>query len=281
MAQKIWFITGASRGIGALTVEAALAAGDKVAATGRSTDALRSRFGERDGLLLLSMDVTDEAAIDRALAAAKQHFGRIDVVLNNAGYGMLGALEETTMAEFRACVETNFFGTVMVCKAAIAYLRQQGSGHIINITSAGGFRPVQGFSAYCAAKFGVEGLTETLGMELAPLGIHVTAVQPGYVRSDFCEDNSMVIVPAEMPEYAEITGGLRRAMESGQVGQPGDPAKVARAIVTLGHADQPPRWLPLGADAVALIESKQADVQGDINTWRELATSTYFDDASA
>ena len=281
MAGKIWFITGASRGIGALTVEAALAAGDKVAATGRSVDALKERFGAREGLLLLAMDVTDEAAIARALEAAIAHFGHIDVVLNNAGYGMLGTLEESTMEEFRACVETNFFGTVLVCKAAVPHLRKRGAGHIINVTSAGGFRPVQGFSAYCAAKFAVEGLTETLGMELAPLGIHVTALQPGYVKSDFCEDNSLVIVPKEMPEYADITGGIRRAMENKQVGQPGDPAKVAQGIVALGHAENPPRWLPLGADSVAIIESKLADVQADIDAWRELACSTYFDEATA
>lgn len=277
MAEKIWFVTGASRGIGALTVEAALAAGDKVAATGRSRDALVQRFGEREGLLPLEMDVTNEAAIARALADAIAHFGHIDVVLNNAGYGMLGTLEETTMDEFRACVETNFFGTVLVCKAAVPHLRERGAGHIINVTSAGGFRPVQGFSAYCAAKFAVEGLSETLGMELGPLGINVTAVQPGYVRSDFCEDNSMVIVPREMPEYAAITGGIRRAMEAKQVGQPGDPAKVAQGIVTLAHAENPPRWLPLGADAVEIIESKQDDVQADIDAWRGVACSTYFD----
>ena len=277
MTQKVWFITGASRGIGALTVEAALAAGDKVAATGRSRDALVARFGTHDGLLPLEMDVTDPDAVERALDAAVHHFGRLDVVLNNAGYGMLGTLEETTMEEFRQCVETNFFGTVLVCKAAVPYLRKQGGGHIINVTSAGGFRPVQGFSAYCAAKFAVEGLSETLGMELGPLGIHVTAVQPGYVKSDFCEDNSMVIVPREMPEYAEITGGIRRAMESGQVGQPGDPAKVAAGIVQLGHSDDPPRWLPLGTDSVEIIESKLTDVQADIEAWRPVATSTFFD----
>lgn len=277
MAQKVWFITGASRGIGALTVEAALAAGDKVAATGRSKEALVARFGQREGLLPLQMDVTDEAAVKQALADAATHFGRIDIVLNNAGYGMLGTLEETTMEEFRHCVETNFFGTVLVCKAAVPYLRKQEAGHIINVTSAGGFRPVQGFSAYCAAKFAVEGLSETLGMELGPLGIHVTAVQPGYVKSDFCEDNSMVIVPCEMPEYDKITGFLRRGMESKKVPQPGDPAKVAAGIVKLGHSEKPPRWLPLGPDSVEIIESKQRDVQADIDAWRAVATSTYFD----
>jgi NAD(P)-dependent dehydrogenase (short-subunit alcohol dehydrogenase family) len=277
MTQKVWFITGATRGIGALTVEAALAAGDKVAATGRRKSALLERFGERDGLLLLEMDVTDTDAVERAIGEAVAHFGRLDIVLNNAGFGMLGTLEESTMEEFRHCVETNFFGTVLVCKAAVPYLRKQGGGHIINVTSAGGFRPVQGFSAYCAAKFAVEGLSETLGMELGPLGIHVTAVQPGYVKSDFCEDTSIVIVPREMPEYDKITGFLRRGMESKKVPQPGDPAKVAAGIVKLGHSEKPPRWLPLGPDSVEIIESKLADVQADIEAWREVATSTYFD----
>jgi NAD(P)-dependent dehydrogenase (short-subunit alcohol dehydrogenase family) len=276
MTVRVWFITGASRGIGALTVEAALDAGDRVVATGRSVEALAERFGEREGLKLLRLDVADEASIARAVEQAIACFGHVDIVLNNAGYGMLGTLEETTSEEFRTCVETNFFGTVFVCKAFVAHLRKRGAGHIINVTSAGGFRPVQGFSAYCAAKFAVEGLSETLGMELAPLGIHVTAVQPGYVKSDFCEGNSMVIVPKEMPEYADITGGIRRAMETKQVGQPGDPAKVAAGIVALAHSANPPRWLPLGADSVEIIESKLADVKYDIDTWRDLACSTYF-----
>lgn len=276
MSERVWFITGASRGIGALTVEAALAAGDRVVATGRSVEALAERFGEREGLRLLRLDVADEASIADAVAQAIACFGHVDIVLNNAGYGMLGTLEETTSEEFRTCVETNFFGTVFVCKAFVPHLRARGAGHIINVTSAGGMRPVQGFSAYCAAKFAVEGLSETLGMELAPLGVHVTAVQPGYVKSDFCEDNSMVIVPKEMPEYDAITGGIRRAMESGDVGQPGDPAKVAQGIVTLAHSANPPRWLPLGADSVGIIESKLVDVQQDLDNWRELACSTYF-----
>lgn len=277
MAQKVWFITGASRGIGAMTVEAALAQGDKVAATGRRKLALQERFGDREDLLLLEMDVTDQDAVERALGDAVHHFARLDVILNNAGFGMLGTLEESTMEEFRTCFETNFFGTVLVCKAAIPYLRTQGSGHIINVSSAGGFQPLQGFSAYCSAKFAVEGLSQTLGMELGPLGIHVTAVQPGYVKSDFCEENSIVIVPKEMPEYAEITGFIRRAMEGKQVEQPGDPAKVAAGIVRLGHTENPPRWLPLGQDAVKDLERKNSSVAADIDAWRDLATSTYFD----
>lgn len=277
MTGRVWFITGASRGIGALTVEAALAAGDRVVATGRSMQAMSSRFGARDDLLLLALDVTDAAAIARAAVDAIAHFGQIDIVLNNAGYGMLGTLEENTMEEFRVCVETNFFGTAMVCKAIIPHLRERGSGHVINVTSSGGFGTVPGFSAYCSAKFAVEGLTDVLGHELRPLGIHVTAVEPGYVRSDFCEDSSMVIVPREMPEYDAITGGIRRAISSGQVDQPGDPAKVAQGIVTLTRLENPPRWLPLGADAVEIIETKLRQVQEDIDTWRDLSCSTYFD----
>lgn len=276
MADRIWFITGASRGIGAQTVEAALGAGDRVVATGRSRESMIARFGEQDGLLLLEMDVTDEPAVFRAIERAKDHFGRLDIVLNNAGYGMLGAIEEMTMEEFRTCMETNFFGTLLVCKAAIPHLRAQGSGHIVNVTSAGGFASVAGFGAYCAAKFGVEGLTETLRYELEPFGIRVTAVEPGYVRSDFGNDTSLVIVPNVEPAYGDTVGQIRRVIASGGFPQPGDPAKVARAIVDLSRLPNPPAWLPLGADAIDIIETKQARVQKDIGAWRELACSTYF-----
>lgn len=281
MAGRVWFITGASRGIGALTVEAALEGGDRVVATGRSVEAMARRFGARDGLLLLQMDVTDEAAIARAVTDAIAHFGAIDIVMNNAGYGMLGAVEESSMEEIRACMETNFFGTLLVCRAVLPHMRERRSGHIINITSVGGIYALGGFGIYCAAKFAAEGLSEALGQEVADKGIRVTAVEPGYVRSDFLEDNSLVISAKEIEDYASTSGAARRAMEQNLISQPGDPAKVARAIVSLSRMENPPRWLPLGPDAYDTMKKRLASTDREIDEWRDLACSTFFDEAVA
>lgn len=281
MTGRVWFITGASRGIGALTVEAALAAGDRVVATGRSTAGMVQRFGERDDLLLLAMDVTDRDAIAKAVADAIAHFGAIDIVLNNAGYGMLGAIEETSQEELHACMNTNFFGTLWVCQAVIPHLRARRSGHILNVTSVGGMVAMGGFGIYCAAKFGIEGISEALGQEVAGMGVHVTAVEPGYVKSDFLEGNSLVITKNEIADYADTSGAGRRAMEQNLISQPGDPAKVAEAIVAITRVEKPPRWLPLGPDAYEMVTRRLDTTRGELEEWRELICSTFFDEPVA
>lgn len=278
MTGRVWFITGASRGIGALTVEAALAAGDRVVATGRSTAAMAQRFGEREGLLLLPMDVTDRDAIAKAVADGLAHFGALDIVMNNAGYGMLGAIEETSQEELHACMNTNFFGTLWVCQAVIPHMRERRSGHILNVTSVGGMVAMGGFGIYCAAKFAVEGISEALGQEVAGMGIYVTAVEPGYVRSDFLEDNSLVITKKEIADYADTSGAARRAMEQNLISQPGDPAKVAQAIVTMTRSANPPKWLPLGPDAYEMVNRRLDATRDEVEEWRELICSTFFEE---
>lgn len=278
MTGRVWFITGASRGIGALTVEAALAAGDRVVATGRSTTAMAQRFGERDGLLLLSMDVTDRDAIATAVTGAIAHFGGIDIVLNNAGYGLLGSIEETSQDELHACMNTNFFGTLWVCQEVVPHMRERRSGHILNVTSVGGMVAMGGFGIYCAAKFGIEAISEALGQEVAGFGVHVTAVEPGYVKSDFLEGNSLVITHKEIADYADTSGAARRAMEQNLISQPGDPAKVAEAIVAITRVQNPPRWLPLGADAYQAINGRLDSTRAEIEKWRDLGCSTFFDE---
>jgi NAD(P)-dependent dehydrogenase (short-subunit alcohol dehydrogenase family) len=182
---KVWFITGASRGFGALIARDALARGDRVVATARNPTSVTSTFGEQPNLLAVKLDVTNETQAHQAAKLAVETFGRIDVLLNNAGYGLLGAVEETGAQEVQAVFETNVFGLLNVTRAVLPYLRQQGSGHVVNMSSIGGYASHEGWGVYCATKFAVEALSEALSDELAPLGIHATVVEPGFFRTDF------------------------------------------------------------------------------------------------
>ncbi|HSI16258.1 MAG TPA: SDR family NAD(P)-dependent oxidoreductase, partial [Sphingomonas sp.] len=182
---KIWFVTGASRGFGALVTEAALAKGDAVVATARNPQAIADRFGEHPNLLAVALDVSDEAQAQVAASAAVARFGRIDILLNNAGFGLMGAVEEASAAEIEAVYRTNVFGLLTVTRAILPHMRAARSGRILNISSIGGYRAGAGFGIYSSTKFAVEGLSESLHAELAPLGIHVTVVEPGYFRTDF------------------------------------------------------------------------------------------------
>lgn len=184
---RTWFITGASRGFGALIAEKALEKGDRVVATARNPQAILDRFGTRPDLLAVALDVTDEAQAHRAVGEAVARFGGIDILVNNAGYGLLGAVEEATGAEVEALYRTNVFGLLAVTRAVLPHMRRQRSGHILNFSSIGGYRSGPGFGVYSSTKFAVEGLTEALAAELAPLGIHATAIEPGYFRTDFLE----------------------------------------------------------------------------------------------
>lgn len=273
--KRVWFITGASRGLGALIVEAALADGNAVVATGRNAAAVAERLGSSPALLPLALDVTDEAQAQAAVAAALATFGRIDVLVNNAGFGLLGAVEEASEAEVRRLYETNVFGLLKVTRAVLPVMRARGAGHVINFSSIGGYRSAAGFGVYCSTKFAVEGLTEALHAELAPLGIHATVVEPGYFRTDFLDANSLA-VSAEMPDYAATAGQVRRAAAGLNHQQPGDPLKLASAMLVLANADQPPVRLPLGSDTLAAIAAKHAEVARETEAWRALAASTDF-----
>jgi NAD(P)-dependent dehydrogenase (short-subunit alcohol dehydrogenase family) len=273
---KTWFITGASRGMGALLVEKALAKGDRVVATARSQRSLIERFGDRPNLLVLALDVTNESQAHAAAKAAIDAFGRIDVLVNSAGYGLLGAVEEATAAEIEAVYRTNVFGLLAVTRAVLPYMRRQRSGRVLNFSAVAGYAGLPGWGIYSSTKFAVEGLSEALAGELKPLGIHVTAVEPGFFRTDFLERTSLVVSPTQIPDYRETSGAMRAFATSANGSQPGDPAKLAEVLVSFVDTPAPPVRLPLGSDTVATIESKNALTATTIAEWRELALSTDF-----
>ena len=245
---RTWFITGASRGFGALIAAEALAAGDRVVATGRDPRVVAAALGENDRLIVLPLDVTDERQAHAAVSEAVKRFGRIDVLVNNAGFGLLGAVEEATAGEIERVYRTNVFGLLNVTRAVLPHMRAQRAGHVINISSVGGYRSGAGFGIYCSTKFAVEGLSEALAAELAPLGVKVTVVEPGYFRTDFLDARSLTVSPTRIADYAGSAGATReRAVEVSHA-QPGDPAKLAKALVKLAALPEPPFRMPFGSD---------------------------------
>jgi NAD(P)-dependent dehydrogenase (short-subunit alcohol dehydrogenase family) len=274
--KRVWFITGASRGIGALIAEAALADGNAVVAAGRNVAAIAERLGESPALLPVALDVTSEAQAKAAVQAAIEKFGRIDVLVNNAGFGLLGAVEESTDKDVRRMYDTNVFGLLNVTRAALPTMRANRSGHVINISSVGGYRAAAGFGVYSSTKFAVEGITEALHAELKPLGIHATVVEPGYFRTDFLDASSLVVAPDVIGDYDETSGAVRRRAVQINHNQPGDPAKLAAAMITLVDAPNPPLRLPLGTDTLAAIAAKNTYVTQEMEAWKALSASTDF-----
>ncbi|KNY16378.1 short-chain dehydrogenase [Shinella sp. SUS2] len=273
---RTWFITGASRGFGALIAEKALEKGDRVVATARNPQAILDRFGTRPDLLAVALDVTDEAQAHRAVGEAVARFGGIDILVNNAGYGLLGAVEEATGAEVEALYRTNVFGLLAVTRAVLPHMRRQRSGHILNFSSIGGYRSGPGFGVYSSTKFAVEGLTEALSAELAPLGIHATAIEPGYFRTDFLDATSLSISPIEITDYAQTAGAVRERAKVISHNQPGNPQRLAEVVVDFVDAPNPPVRLPLGSDTIAAIAAKHAENEALIAEWRAIAVSTDF-----
>ena len=273
---RVWFITGAARGIGLRITEAALAAGDAVVATSRDATSLRERFAGNDALLPVSLDVTDEKQAAAAVAAALDRFGRIDVLVNNAGFGLLGAVEEASADEVRKLYETNVFGLLNVTRAALPSMRERRRGHVVNISSVGGFRSGPGFGVYCSTKFAVEGISEALHGELAPLGVHVTVVEPGYFRTEFLDQSSLTVSPRLLADYTATAGKVREAAVQINLKQPGDPKRLAQAMLALVASPTPPLRLPLGTDTLAVIADKTAAVTAETAAWRELSASTDF-----
>ncbi|MDX4956554.1 oxidoreductase [Delftia acidovorans] len=273
---KTWFITGASRGFGALIAKLALANGDNVVATARNPQAVTERVGSHANLLPVALDVTDETQARAAAKAAIERFGKIDVLLNNAGYGMLGAVEEASGDEVEKLYRTNVFGLLAVTRAVLPYMRGQRSGRILNISSIGGYRAGAGFGVYCSTKFAVEGLSEALHAELAPLGIHVTVVEPGYFRTDFLDSTSLTVSPASISDYNSTVGAVRDIALSLNHAQPGDPQRLAQVLVNFADAPNPPVRLPLGSDTVAAIEAKQIADTIILSEWRSVSASTDF-----
>jgi NAD(P)-dependent dehydrogenase (short-subunit alcohol dehydrogenase family) len=275
MAQKVWMITGAARGLGAEVAKAALAAGEKVIATGRGRDGLNFSANQ-EALLPIEMDVTDEAQIDSAISSGVNRFGRIDVLVNNAGFGMLGAIEETTAEQVERIYRTNVFGLLNVVRAVLPTMRRQRTGHIINFSSLGGFRASAGWGIYCSTKFAVEGITEALHDELEPLGIHATVVELGFFRTDFMDSRSLASTGQQIADYAETVGKTRAFVVERNHQQPGNPTKFALAILKLANAANPPLRLALGTDALQRIADKNAFVAAETAEWRALSKSTDF-----
>ncbi|RDJ99279.1 oxidoreductase [Paraburkholderia lacunae] len=274
--KRVWFITGASRGIGALIAEAALADGNAVVAAGRNVPAIVERLGDSVALLPVELDVTNEAQAKAAVQAAVGKFGRVDVLVNNAGFGLLGAVEESADKDVRRMYDTNVFGLLNVTRAVLPTMRANRSGHVINISSIGGYRAAAGFGVYSSTKFAVEGITEALHAELKPLGVHATVVEPGYFRTDFLDATSLVVAPDVIDDYDETSGAVRRKAVQMNHNQPGDPMKLAAAMIKLVDASNPPLRLPLGTDTLAAIAAKNAYVTQETDTWQSLSASTDF-----
>ena len=279
---KIWFVTGAARGLGAEIAKAALAAGDRVVVTGRRREALEATFGpDGDALLSLSLDVTREADAQAAAEAALARFGRIDVLVNNAGYGNLGLFEETTDAEARAQYDTNVFGLYNVTRAVLPAMRGQRAGRIFNISSVGGLVGGESGSLYCATKFAVEGFSESIAREIAPFGIHVTIVEPGFFRTDFLDENSVRYGSRRIEDYAEVSAQMKAFWDARNHAQAGDPAKLGRVLVDLANRADPPLRFAAGSDAVAMISGKIASLRAELDAWSDLSVTTDGDDLPA
>ncbi|PAU65811.1 short-chain dehydrogenase/reductase [Pseudomonas sp. PIC25] len=275
---RTWLITGASRGFGALIAEKALQAGDAVIATARKPADVTARLGAHPNLLAVRLDVTREEEAHQAVAEGIKRFGRIDVLVNNAGFGVLGAVEETSAAETERLFATNVFGVLNVTRAVLPHMRQQRSGHVLNISSIGGYQAYMGWGVYGATKFAVEGISEALHQELAPLGIHATVIEPGFFRTDFLDEQSLVKTALELPDYDETVGKVRRMAHDYNHAQPGNPAKLADALLALVNSPNPPQRLPLGSDTVARIEAKNRLVEQELLAWKDVALSTDFRD---
>ena len=275
---RTWFITGASRGFGTLIAEQALRAGDAVIATARKPQDITSRMGDHPNLLAVRLDVTSEEEAHQAVAEGIKRFGQIDVIVNNAGFGVLGAVEETSAKETERLFATNVFGVLNVTRAVLPHLRRQRSGHIINISSVGGYQSFIGWGVYCSTKFAVEGISEALHQELAPLGIRVTVVEPGFFRTDFLDEQSLIKTALELSDYDETVGKMRQFAEGANHAQPGDPLKFAEAMLTLVNAPNPPQRLAMGSDTVAIVGEKNRLVEAELLEWKELSISTDFKD---
>jgi NAD(P)-dependent dehydrogenase (short-subunit alcohol dehydrogenase family) len=278
-SQKVWFITGASTGFGRILAEQVLAKGEKVVATARKLEQvadLTRTYPET--ALTVSLDVTEDSSVESAMDAAIKHFGRIDVLVNNAGYGLAGAIEEATEEEYMPVFETNVFGLIAVTKAALPILRRQRSGHIVNLSSIGGLIGSPGWGYYNASKFAVEGFSEALAAEMAPLGVHVTIVEPGPFRTDFL-GRSGVEAAQRIADYDGTAGKTRQYFHEQAGKQAGDPAKACAAIIAAVEAKEPPKHLVLGKIAYNRMTQRLEQWKQELEAWRATSLGADFDSA--
>lgn len=277
---KVWFITGAARGIGLSLARQALAQGDAVAATSRTLDSLYQALGnDSTQLLALEVDLVSEASVQAAIEKTIATFGRIDRVVNNAGYGQQGTIEALTDVELRRNFDINVFAPLNVLRHALPHLRRQRSGHLFNVASIVGFQGgYAGWGSYVSSKFALAGLTETLAAEVAELGIKATVVYPGPVRTGFLSKNTLVVAQRSIAEYAEAQASLDLHMNGLDGKQAGDPEKVATLILQAANAAEPPVHLFAGKIATMLVEQKMQALRHDLDTWREASDATDFID---
>jgi NAD(P)-dependent dehydrogenase (short-subunit alcohol dehydrogenase family) len=272
---RSWLVTGSSRGFGRALCEAILDAGDNLLATARDPAQLAGLGDGRPGRLATArLDVTSEDDAAASVAAAITEFGTLDVLVNNAGYGDVGSVEDTSIASFRRQIATNLFGTIIMTKAVIPHMRQRRSGHIVQFSSVGGRVGAPGRAAYSAAKWGVEGFSEVLAQEMRLVGVRVTIVEPGGFRTDFA--GASTTLETGRADYDAVVGNAARMQAAYHGRQPGDPQRGAKAILEIVGAEAPPLRLPLGSDAVAAIERSDKARLDELNDWRGLSTSTDF-----
>ena len=269
---RTWLVTGATSGFGRTIVDVARARGDAVVATSRQINGLTDLEGD-ERVLVTRLDVTDAAGREAAVAAALERFGRIDVLVNNAGRTQVGAVEETTEDELRALFDLHFFAPAALTRLVLPTMRAQGSGAIVQMSSVGGQVTAPGFGAYCATKFALEGLTQTLQEEVEAFGIRTLIVEPGAFRTGLFRPGA-AYESAEMPEYADVVGPTRAYVREGDGQQPGDPVKAAEAIVAALDADDPPLRLVLGADAIGNIRRRLESLTAELAAWEELGAAT-------
>ncbi len=277
--QKVWFITGAGRGMGTDIAQAALAAGHAVVATGRNPDKVAQAVGPSEDLLAVKLDVTDPADAAAAIQAAVDRFGRIDVLVNNAGNFYAGFFEEITPEDFRKQIDTTMFGPLNVTRAALPVLRAQRSGLIVTISSTAGIAVGEFLTAYAASKFGVEGWAESLAPEIAPFGIRTMIVEPGFFRTELLTPESTSYAESAIGDYAERTQQTITAWKGMNGLQGGDPAKLADALIELAELDEPPLRFAAGADAVGVLETRSKELQAQADAHRELSSNLAHDDA--
>ena len=274
---RVWFITGTSGGIGSELVRAVLRRGDSVVATSRNPQKVADTFGgHKDQLLAVAVDLGNSDQITRAVQAGISRFGKIDVLVNNAGYGLLGAVEEANDDEISRVHEINVFGLLRVLRAVLPHFRERKSGHVVNLSSISGLVGLPGIGIYNATKFAVEGISEALAAEVAPLRIKVTVVEPGPFRTEFLA-GSLALAKNVIPEYEKTAGVTRAGAVTRNGNQPGDPVRAAAAIIKAVTAENPPLHLLLGRMAYELANKKISNLQKDFEAWREVTLGADFE----
>ncbi|UEG51897.1 SDR family oxidoreductase [Mucilaginibacter daejeonensis] len=273
--ERVWFVTGASKGLGADLVKQLLADGYQVAATSRKKEALIEAIGEHENFLPLNMDVTNDNDVKMVIGQVVNRFGRIDVIVNNAGFSQIGAVEELSAAEVQRNFDVNVFGPLHVIRHAAPFLRAQGSGHIFNIASIGGFvGNYAAFGIYCSTKFAMAGYTEALAVEMAPFGVHTTLVYPGYFRTSFLEKDSAMLPANAIDAYANAREVEAQHLNEISGNQPNDPKKAASAFIEISKQEQPPVHFFIGVDTAELVKGKIEIIEKALNANLELTEST-------